>query len=87
MRILVFGGSGLLGAHLVKFFRERKIFYIKLGYQNNCDKKVNLGDVNEVYSVIKKKQAKYHNKLCRKCRCGCLQFKSKRSLREKLFLC
>jgi dTDP-4-dehydrorhamnose reductase len=54
MRILVFGGSGLLGAHLVKFFRERNIFAIKLGYQNNCDKKVNLGEVCEVYGVIKK---------------------------------
>jgi|694.fasta_scaffold07182_12 dTDP-4-dehydrorhamnose reductase len=54
MCILVFGGSGLLGSHLVKFFHEKNIFSIKLGYQNNCDKKVNLGDVNEVFSVIKK---------------------------------
>ncbi len=54
MCILLFGGSGLLGSHLFNFFYERNIFSVKLGYRNNCDKKVNLGNVDEVFSAIKK---------------------------------
>jgi dTDP-4-dehydrorhamnose reductase len=54
MRILVFGGSGLLGSHIVKFFQEKNIFSIKLGYKKKCEKKVNLGVTKEVYNIIKK---------------------------------
>jgi dTDP-4-dehydrorhamnose reductase len=54
MKILVFGGSGLLGSHIVKFFQEKNIFLIKLGYINKCDNKVNLGDAKKTHNIIKK---------------------------------
>ncbi len=57
MKILVIGGTGFLGYHLVEFLESKghkvKIFDKKIGHFKNKRKKVILGDINNFAKIAK----------------------------------
>ena len=54
MKILICGGTGLLGAYLSNFFSKKKYSVIRAGFKKKGDVKINLCDFEDTRKKIAK---------------------------------